>query len=212
MPSSISRCAYLCALLFLSACSHPQRVNGTSPAPSTATVGSVKRYLSDEPEPPRNPYKLLYALQRQAYAKNPRLRPPTKAEFDLSGFHPPAADAQLNPTTGPHDATADIGMDKDVRAYFLAQLQQPLPTPLEHPSAYILLKGRFEQLRHFAQKVDHEAVIELPAFGTLPIPTVNAQAIRVPGSPNALVVVNGHLFMFVHEMTKVSLQTIQFGY
>jgi hypothetical protein len=94
--------------------------------------------------------------------------------------------------------------------YYRELLSRPLPTRFEDPLLYGLLKDLIDEITSLPKKVEASTSdVPFPRFGTLPLQTVNAETIQIPGSDQSIIVVNQELFFFCFEMTKLALETVE---
>jgi hypothetical protein len=79
-----------------------------------------------------------------------------------------------------------------------------MPTRYESPFSHLLLTDLIDDIR----KIQKKQLLKEPKFGTLPINSVNAEMLRIPGSQDPLIIIHSGLFNFVYEMTKLVLLTV----
>lgn len=178
-------------------------VIGTACASSPAPSADAQAFLSD-----RDPaYRYLERLQHLEYvsaAGEPRYVPlwRTLAERQarLREFYAALEGARY--PGEPH-----VLSEKD-RRELEHELAKPLPTRYESPKFYLMLQLMSLGLRHVGRELGFDMSRE-PRFGSLPVPSLNAELRRVPNSKDHLVILNAGVFDIIKNLTLVAIETVE---
>jgi tetratricopeptide (TPR) repeat protein len=168
-----------------------------SEPPLSAAPPRQSQFLSDS-DPA---YLYLETLQEEAYRESRQVKPWTNSPEDQKRLQDLLArlDARSESSrTGPTSSPLHDGL--------LSQLREAMPTRYEHPSSLWLLRSVAKEI--FDEVIQEHPSFELPRLGTLPLGTLNARALSVPGVNTKLLIVNASLFSFAHELGKIALATI----
>ncbi len=146
-------------------------------------------------------YLYLETMQEDAYRDNPRAVRWTDSPENMKKLQDLLA--ELDARFGTSKSESSYGaLYKSV----LTQLREAMPTRYEDPNSIFLLRSAANEV--FNEIAQQDRSFELPHLGTLPLGTLNARALPIPGSDTKLVVVNSSLFTFAHEIGKIALATI----
>jgi tetratricopeptide (TPR) repeat protein len=139
-------------------------------------------------------------MQEEAYANNPNIVRWTDSPENMK---------KLQDLFDELDARSKASAGSPYSALYegvVAHLRETMPTRYEDPTSIFLLRTAATEVFNEITQQDHS--FELPHLGTLPLGTLNARALPIPGSDTKLVVVNSSLFTFAHELGKIALATI----
>ncbi|MCP3163163.1 hypothetical protein [Myxococcus qinghaiensis] len=180
----------------------------TPPRADVAEDGKLE-YLSDT-DPG---YSLLEALQRAAYQNTPHAFRWTNDPAELAKLANLLKTLDKRPTLFNN---AHISPPKDPDNTFIsnlstikASLGEKLPTRYEDAVSIWILRNVVQWLD--AQLSAKSSEWRSPRIGTLPLGTLQAQAIPLPEPEPYLIVVNSSLFSLCNELTKIGLMSVQFA-
>jgi hypothetical protein len=146
-------------------------------------------------------YLYLETIQEEAYRDNPRVVRWTDSPENMKKLQDLLAELDARSVASTPESSYGALYEG-----VLAQLRQAMPTRYEDPNTIFLLRSVANEVFNEIAQQDHS--FELPHLGTLPLGTLNARALPIPGSDTRLVVVNSSLFTFAHELGKIALATI----
>ncbi|NTG41667.1 hypothetical protein [Rhizobium rhizogenes] len=169
---------------------------------SAAECGDSVRYLSDE----NDAYKNLEGRQREIYEGN-----------DDYQDRDPYLREQLATKEGIHKfedvvrilTEMDLVDDELGRQMVQFLRCEPLPTRLESPLSFMLLKNSLESLSSARTKLYPNS--QLPLFGSMPTGTIDAQATVFEGTEDPIIILDRNIYQFTGKFSKAVSATIPIG-
>ncbi len=198
--------------LLLPSCkgARPRDIGSSSaPAEKNPAISPPLEFLSDS-DPG---YRLLEKMQLEAYENNSRAfrwtGSPRQIELVAKIVSELGNREKIAPDESKMQDSAKAANSTPLIRAIKAHLGEKMPTRYEEPNSIWTLNRVASDINRTmgAKPIDWVS----PRLGTLPIGTLNAQAIPLEGAASgSLVVVNSGLFSFCYEMAKIGLCTITF--
>jgi hypothetical protein len=85
----------------------------------------------------------------------------------------------------------------------------PRPTPYERPHQYSILRGLKSAIESAAGQLSIDLPVS-PVIGTLPVRLLEPLMMRVPGTTDVVLVVDGSLLTYAHQLSKAIAQAVPF--